>query len=108
MNISSVVITLKDEKLQDEFIKEIKEFKECEVSVVEKTKVVLLLETREFDDQIKIFKAIERLKEVESLAMAYSYTLLGEVSEDLDIASILNEEKDAKDISYSGEVVVML
>lgn len=110
MNISSVIVHIKDENLTDEVVNSLKKMKECEVVAYENLKIVAIISVENFEDELETFKAMERINGVAAVAMVYSY------QEDLEgdlqrlkssgkLSEVLtNEDMQASDIVYSGSV----
>ena len=110
MNISSIVIHVKDMDLLSEILENLRRIEGCEVVANERDKIVALVSVENFDDELSSFKEIERMNGVASVAMVYSY------QEDLDgdlqalnarseLSEILtDDDMNARDIRYGGSV----
>ncbi|MDO5046711.1 chaperone NapD [Campylobacter sp.] len=110
MNISSVIVHIKDENLMDGVLNSLHKMSECEVVTHEDKKIVALISVENFEDELETFKAMERINGVAGVAMVYSY------QEDLEgdlkrlkssgkLSEVLtNEDMNAKDIIYSGSI----
>lgn len=106
MNISSVIINLKDESVKNAVLGDLSRLDECELVTNEGAKIICLINAKDVDDEIRIFRAIEAIKGVNSVTMAFSY------QEDLDfspesfkIHQMLNDENlNAQNIVYNGHV----
>ncbi|CZE47574.1 chaperone NapD [Campylobacter geochelonis] len=108
MNISSLVINLKDEKLANSLLEKIETLKECELIASQDKKVVIVVTTSNTDEQLAIFKTIERFSEVDTIGMVYNYE---ELDEDIEMiknapktSKVLDDDFDAKDVKYSGSM----
>ncbi|MCD8213050.1 MAG: chaperone NapD [Campylobacter sp.] len=110
MNISSLVIYLKDTAKSGIVQQELVNFKECEVIAAQYDRIVVVVSAKDIDDEIKIFKKIEAIEDVASAAMVYSYQedayknkekleSQGRLSEILS-----NDNVKAEDICYGGSV----
>lgn len=106
MNISSVIINLKDESVKNGVLDDLAKINECELVTNEGQKIISLINAKDIDDEIRIFRAIEAINGVSSVTMAFSY------QEDLDfnpenvkLHQMLNDENlNAKNIVYNGHV----
>lgn len=104
MNISSVVVNVK-ENFTQQVKKMIDGLKGCEIVASNDDKIVVLITALNLDDELKKFKSIEHLEYVNSVSMVYSYQ--EDIKEDLSqslIDSFLNDDIDAKNIKYSGDL----
>lgn len=106
MNISSVLINTQKEK-QEQLANEIKNIKDCSVELVEDGKIIALIESENLDDELKAYKTLEKLKDIISINMVFSYQDLDEDMQNImnqNIETVVNEKKDAKDIKYYGNI----
>ena len=104
MHISSILITAKTIHHQ-ELIKNISNIKYCSVELVEDEKIIAIIESDTLDNELNAYKELEKLKNIISINMIFSY------QDDLDDSKIhgnipksLKEQLDAKDIKYFGNV----
>lgn len=110
MNISSVIVHIKDENLMDDILNSLRKMSECEVVAYENLKIVALISVENFEDELETFKAMERINGVAGVAMVYSYQ--EDLEGDLErlkasgkLSEVLtNEDMQARDIVYSGSV----
>lgn len=103
MNISSVVINLKSTEISSEISQILTQMQNIEVIAKENKKIVALIETDDLDPQIAVFRAIERIKGVESVSMIFDYDDENFAKNEADVAEILNDEK-SENIKYSGDI----
>lgn len=111
MNISSVVINVADLNLMSEIANLVSDIDGCEVVAQNENKIVALIESQSFDDEIKSYKSIERLPGIATVSMIYSYQNLDEDIEKLNnnnIGDILRkiDESSVDDIEYHGNPTV--
>lgn len=106
MNISSLVVNLIDKNGLNLAIENLNKIENCEVIAHQNSQIVVVLECKSFDEQIKTFKKIESLENVKEACVVYSY-------EDSDLSlkqdfidEVLNKELKAGVIKYSGNVKV--
>ncbi|PSM52060.1 periplasmic nitrate reductase assembly protein [Campylobacter blaseri] len=108
MTISSIVINLKKENFKDEVIKKVKTFKECEIVTSQDNKIVVIVSTKNTDEQISIFKQIQNINGVDDVAMIYSYDELDKDIKNLknapSVSKILDDDVDTKDVVYKGSI----
>lgn len=115
MNISSVVIYLKDQNLLKDVTKELLKMQDIEIITSQNDKIAALISSENIDAEIAEFRRIEAIPGVVSVAMIYSYQ--EELQSDIEklqhstnssqIAEILDQEGiDAKQIKYGGEVPI--
>lgn len=106
MNISSVLINAKKDK-QERLLKEINSIKNCSVELVEDEKIIVIIESENLDEELSSYKKLEKLEHIISINMVFSYQDLDEDMQKImsaNIENIANEQKDAKDIKYSGNI----
>ncbi|ANE32286.1 chaperone NapD [Campylobacter hyointestinalis] len=111
MNISSVVINVADLNLMSEIANLVSDIDGCEVVAQNENKIVALIESQSFDDEIKSYKSIERLPGIATVSMIYSYQNLDEdieKSNNNNIGDILRkiDESSIDDIEYHGNPTV--
>ena len=111
MNISSVVINVADLNLMSEIANLVSDIDGCEVVAQNENKIVALIESQSFDDEIKSYKSIERLPGIATVSMIYSYQNLDEnieKSNNNNIGDILRkiDESSVDDIEYHGNPTV--
>ncbi|QKG29762.1 chaperone NapD [Campylobacter sp. RM16187] len=110
MNISSVIVHVKDENLIDEILNSLRKMSQCEVVAYENLKIVALISVENFEDELETFKAMERINGVAGVAMVYSYQEdlegdLQRLKESGKLSEVLtNDDMQARDIVYSGSV----
>ncbi len=110
MNISSVIIKTKDlSKCKDELSK----INGVEVALYEDSTIIATIQANDINEEINIFKNIEKAKYVISASMHYSY-IEDELRDDLanmknDTDEILNDDTTPIDtMQYSGSVYAMI
>ncbi|WP_107686562.1 chaperone NapD [Campylobacter concisus] len=108
MNISSLIVYTDN---RNESVKnEIKKLKECEIITDADDRIVVVVSSESIEDEIRIFKMIEGISGVVSVAMVYSYQEDAEenrkkLEENGRISEILmNDNVKAEDIAYGGSV----
>ncbi len=107
MTISSVVLRATSEAAAADVVALVGEIGGCEVIASQGDKVVVLIETETFEQEIAVYKALERLSGVREAAMIYDYKDLSaerDAAENADIEKIVREmdEKDPSQIRYNG------
>lgn len=113
MNISSIVIYLKNKNMLNNVTDELAKFQEIEIITSQDDKIVALIQSIDVDAEIAVFRHIEALYGVLNVAMIYSYQ--EELEQDLlklnetinsgKIAAVLaRDDVDAKEIHYGGKV----
>lgn len=100
MNISSVIIRIKNDEKLKSTLQILNDFKGVEIVAHEKSKIVTTIQSDKIDNQIAIFRAIEALENVEDVSMVFDYD--DENFSQKDVSEILNSTKGA--IKYSGDV----
>ena len=106
-NISSVVITLRSADNCEDIASVVAKIPNCEVAAKEGDKIVVLIESADFDSELATFRALEQIEGVSTVAMIYSYQDLdSDISKanSNDIGEIVRkiDEMDIKDIKYNG------
>lgn len=107
MNISSMIVYSKLNNL-DALIKDIQSIDECEVAASKDGKIVVVSQTKDTNDQIKVFKNLENLKGVDSVSMVYSYEEMDDDKISSQISKMLDDDSDIKDVKYSGDVNIFI
>ncbi|MGP1485470.1 MAG: chaperone NapD [Campylobacter sp.] len=108
MNISSLIVYVKDDEVVKNVISEIEKMQGCEIITSQNGKIIVVMSVENIDEEIKNFKNIEKITAVTSVAMIYSYQ--EDLQDDLKNLNIdATSEKifkniDAKDIIYNGAV----
>lgn len=117
MNMSSVLIIAKVQKHKALF-DEIAKIKNCSVELVEGEKIIVLIESENLDDEVAAYSRLEKLKGASAVSMVFSYQDLDEDIKKAESAmfddgkggksavpkALLDDELDAKDIKYSGDL----
>lgn len=109
MNISSIIIYTNKISNQ-QILQEIKKIQEVEIVTVADDKIVALINSKNNDDEITIFRKLETIKDVISVAMVYAYQ--EEIQQDIQnikeaepVSKMLNEENiKAEQIVYNGHI----
>ncbi|PAF45771.1 chaperone NapD [Helicobacter sp. 11S02629-2] len=104
--ISSVIVRTKEDYLES-LASELEKIENLEVGIKEKDTIIILLTTKTTEEQIAIFQKVQGLKGVMDIQMHYSYSDELDLSDNVDFKDVLediNQEKDAKSISYSGHM----
>ena len=108
MNISSLIVYTDN---KNESVKsEIGKLKECEIITDAEDRIVVVVSSKSIEDEIRVFKMIEGISGVVSVAMVYSYQEdAQENRERLEangkISEILtSDDVKAEDITYGGSV----
>lgn len=110
MNISSVIISVREEGLISSVLESLSAIKDCEIVTHEKDKIVAILSADDVDGEIKLFKEVERVDGVLAVAMVYAYQEDVEFDKDKleikrELSEILtNDDIDARDIVYHGHI----
>lgn len=110
MNISSVIILLKDISFERSVKNSVCEIKECEIAASENGKIVAVISAQNFDEELEIFKRLEKIDGVAGVSMIYSYQedLEGDIKrleESGKLSEILTSETiDARNIIYGGHI----
>ncbi|NLK66153.1 MAG: chaperone NapD [Campylobacteraceae bacterium] len=106
MNISSIVVYLKDIKFIDSVKEKISSLKECEIIADKDESIVVVVSSDDFNSQIAVFKTIKEFEGVLDVAMIYNYDELEDEYKELEnapaVSQILDDEFDAKNVKYSG------
>lgn len=110
MNISSVVITLKDGSDKEFVLSHLAEFYGIEVIASQDDKIVAVVSADDVSAEVGIFKQVEMINGVANVAMVYAYQEDIEFDRDKlelknDISEILtNDDIKAENICYNGSV----
>ncbi|HEC1787873.1 TPA: chaperone NapD, partial [Campylobacter lari] len=71
MNLSSVLITCKKEKIAT-LEEEIKKISFCSVELAQDDKIVVIIESENLDEELNAYKKLENLKDIVSINMVFS------------------------------------
>lgn len=110
MNISSVIVNLKDDSVLNYVLEALKGVKDCEIIAYENAKIVAVITVDDVNAEIAKFREIEALKGVSSVVMVYTYQEDIEFDKDKfdlseNVAEILkNDDIKAENIVYGGHV----
>ncbi|HEC1780970.1 TPA: chaperone NapD, partial [Campylobacter lari] len=80
MNLSSVLILTKEEKVE-KLKKQIQQTPYCSVELAQDEKIIVVIESENLDDELKTYKQLEQLDGVVSINMVFSYQDLDEERE---------------------------
>ncbi|ENQ6653501.1 chaperone NapD [Campylobacter lari] len=107
MNLSSVLILTKEEKLE-KLKKQIQQTPCCSVELAQDEKIIVVIESENLDDELKAYKQLEQLDEVVSINMVFSYQDLDEEREKILKANFeantFDENLKKDNIEYYGNV----
>lgn len=103
MNISSMVVYSGLSDLST-LINDIESISECEVITSKDGKIIVVSQTKDTDGQIRVFRSIENLRGVDSVSMVYSCEEMDDSKISGEISKMLDDNTEAKDIVYSGDV----
>lgn len=108
MNISSLIVYTDN---KNESVKsEIGKLKECEIITDAEDRIVVVVSSESIEDEIRVFKMIEGISGVVSVAMVYSYQEDAQENRERLEASgkiseiLTSDDVKAEDIAYSGSV----
>ncbi|WP_169752809.1 chaperone NapD [Campylobacter mucosalis] len=110
MNISSVIINLKDKNFMQSALDELSKVSDCELVANQDDKIVAVITADDVNGEIAMFKKLEAINGVTNVAMVYTYQEDIEIDKDkleikTDISEILtNENITAEQICYNGSV----
>ncbi|MBE2984879.1 chaperone NapD [Campylobacter sp. RM9344] len=110
MNISSVVINLKEKADKNLVLNELSKFKDVEIIAHKNDKIVAVVTADDVNGEVATFRRMEMIEGVATVAMVYAYQEDVEFDKDkLDkkqgISEILtNDNVKAEDICYNGSV----
>jgi len=107
VNISSVIINLKDVSFFEAVCERAAAVAGCEVCGGEGRRVVAVLESESFEEHMAAFRALEALEGVADVVMVYDFQELGEAREKAecnDIGKIVRAIDEAawEDVRYNG------
>ena len=105
-NISSVVITAKEENIE-QIKAEISKVPYCSVELCEDGKIVALIEAENLDSELKSYKILEKIPNIISINMVFSYQDLDEeIEKAINSGAIQTIEKNenAENIKYYGNI----
>lgn len=107
MNLSSVLILTKEEKLE-KLKEQIQKIPCCSVELAQDEKVIVVIESENLDDELKAYKQLEQLDGVVSINMVFSYQDLDEEREKILKANFeantFDENLKKDNIEYYGNV----
>lgn len=105
MNISSVLIIAKANQ-QENLLANIAKIEHCSVELVEGEKIIVLIESANLDEELKAYKALEKLPGAAAVSMVFSYQDLDEDMAKIKggVPDVLNQEINADDIEYHGDI----
>lgn len=107
MNLSSVLIVSKKEKIEQ--IKEkIEKVPFCSVELVQDDKIVVIIESENLEDELSAYKNLEKLDDIISINMVFSYQDLDEEREKILKANFqadnFNEKLKKDNLEYYGNI----
>lgn len=107
MNLSSVLIVSEKEKIEQ--IKEkIKKVPFCSVELVQDDKIVVIIESKNLEDELSAYKNLEKLDGIISINMVFSYQDLDEEREKILKANFqaddFNEKLKKDNLEYYGNI----
>lgn len=107
MNLSSVLIVSKKEKIEQ--IKEkIEKIPFCSVELVQDDKIVVIIESEKLEDELSAYKNLEKLDDIISINMVFSYQDLDEEREKILKANFqaddFNEKLKKDNLEYYGNI----
>lgn len=107
MNLSSVLILTKEEKLE-KLKKQIQQTPCCSVELAQDEKIIIVIESENLDDELKAYKQLEQLDGVVSINMVFSYQDLDEEREKILKANFeantFDENLKKDNIEYYGNI----
>lgn len=110
MNISSLIIYLKDESYVDSVLQNLKDISDCEIVAYEDAKIVVVITANSVDGEIRKFREIEAIDGVLNVSMVYTYQEDIHFDKDKldikqDLSPVLTDDNiKAEDIVYNGHV----
>lgn len=112
MNISGIVIKVREERLND-VLEELDGSDICEVHYHERNKIIVTIEGASTDEEIKKLKSIEMTKGVLSAEMVYAYSEKeleeerGKIEISDNVPDWLNDDNiKAGQIKYNGNIKI--
>lgn len=107
MNLSSVLIVSKKEKIEQ--IKEkIEKVPFCSVELVQDDKIIVIIESENLEDELSAYKNLEKLDDIISINMIFSYQDLDEEREKILKANFqaddFNEKLKKDNLEYYGNI----
>ena len=105
-NLSSVLILTKEEHI-DELKKAISVVPFCSVELCENEKIIVVIESENLEDELNSYKMLEKLPNVISINMIFSYQDLGDdMQKAINSGAVTTIEKNenAENIRYYGGV----
>ncbi len=111
MNISSLIVYLKDGADEAAVKAELVKFEGCEIVTSGEGKIVITIESEVLGSEFGSFRAIQNLEGVSDIGMVYSYQDLDDQidkAEHNDIGEIVRkvDASNPEDIKYSGKINV--
>lgn len=110
MNISSVIIkTLEDKK--EQCIDSLSKIKGVEVSLVEGTTIIIVIQANDTNQEVEIYRQVERTDGVISASMHYTYfedELRDEIANMTSQSQTILNDDNIKQIKYGGDVNTLL
>lgn len=106
MNLSSVLIVAKQE-YQEELCKQINATSKCSVELCEGDKMIVIIESETLEEELNAFKNLEKLSNVISINMVFSYQDLDDdIQKAINSGAIKTIEKKekAENITYYGSI----
>ncbi|WP_276882837.1 chaperone NapD [Campylobacter cuniculorum] len=106
MNISSILLIVKQED-QEEFLKNLKKIKGCSIELIEKEKIIAVIESDTLENELSIYKSIEALPKLISINMVFSYQDLDEDIQKVtnsNAIEVIEKNERAEDIEYHGTI----
>lgn len=107
MNLSSVLILTKEEKVE-KLKEQIQKTPSCNVELAQGEKIIVVIESENLDDELKAYKQLEQLDGVVSINMVFSYQDLDEEREKILKANFeanaFDDNLKKDNIEYYGNV----
>lgn len=110
MNISSVIISVRDAASVSGVLTNLAQIEACEIIASEGEKIVAVLTAKDVSEEIRLFRQIEQIDGVLAVAMVYAYQEDVEFDKNKleltqELSSVLTDETiDARDIVYNGHI----
>lgn len=110
MNISSVVINVKNGGVIEDIKARIADVEGCEIITNDENRIIVVVGVESFDDELKTFHTLEKIDGVANVTMVYSYQEdldldLEKLKDKVEISEILtNDNIQAQDIVYQGHI----
>lgn len=106
MNLSSVLIVAKMEHM-DDLKQAISKIPLCSIELCEKGKIIVIIESENLEDELKAYKSLEKLPNIISINMVFSYQDLDDdIQKAINSGAIqtIRKNEDAKNIKYYGNI----